>query len=116
MCIDIKNRTQSKIAAMDQKIRAFKKMKRSLGKLLAACDGRASVAADECAILASLDRNSCLTLVTGRKLYGDDSNVVLGFSGGTNGDFIHDESYLIGKGLIRRPSRDPFQPGLSQLV
>lgn len=55
-CMDIKNRAESKIVAMDEKIKALRKMKRSLGKLLAACDGKATVGADECPILESLGR------------------------------------------------------------
>ena len=55
-CADIKGRAQGKIDAINEKVKTLRRMKRSLGKLLAACDGKATLPADECPILASLDR------------------------------------------------------------
>ncbi len=55
-CADIKGRAQGKIDAINEKVKTLRRMKRSLGKLLSACDGKATLPADECPILASLDR------------------------------------------------------------
>ncbi len=55
-CADIKGRVHGKIDAIDEKLKTLQRMKRSLSKLLAACDGKVTLPADECPILASLDR------------------------------------------------------------
>ena len=55
-CADIKGRAQEKIDAIDEKVKTLRRMKLSLSKLLTACDGKATLPADECPILASLDR------------------------------------------------------------
>ncbi len=55
-CADIKDRAQGKIDAINEKVKTLQRMKRSLDKLLTACDGKATLPADECPILASLDR------------------------------------------------------------
>ncbi len=53
-CADVKDRAQRKIKAIQEKIRDLQRMNKSLGKLLAACDGKADV--DHCPILTSLGR------------------------------------------------------------
>ncbi len=53
-CADVKNRAEQKIEAIQVKLRNLQRMKKALGKLLAACDGKADV--DHCPILTSLDR------------------------------------------------------------
>ncbi len=55
-CADIKGRAQEKIDAISEKEKTLRRMKRSLGKLLAACDGQATLSADECPILEALER------------------------------------------------------------
>lgn len=55
-CGDIRNRAESKIANIEEKIRTLQKIKKALAKLTVACDGRAPVS--ECPILEALeDRN-----------------------------------------------------------
>lgn len=55
-CDDVKRRAQDKLVDIDEKLTALRRMKRSLGKLVAACDSKAATTAEACPILASLDR------------------------------------------------------------
>src|SRR5438034_8323228 len=52
-CADVRKRTEAKIAAIDQKVRALRAMKRALVRLTAACVGGGPVST--CPILESLD-------------------------------------------------------------
>jgi len=52
-CADVRKRAEAKLAAIDQKLRALRTMKRALLRLTAACVGRGPVSA--CPILESLD-------------------------------------------------------------
>ena len=53
-CADVKNRAEQKIEAIQVKLRDLQRMKKALGKLLAACDGKVDV--DHCPILTSLEK------------------------------------------------------------
>ena len=53
-CGDVKGRAEQKIAAIQVKLRELQRMKRALGRLVAACDGKTDV--EHCPILTSLDR------------------------------------------------------------
>ena len=52
-CKDVRGRAEAKIADIDGKIRALRRMKRALGGLIAACAGEAPI--DACPILNALD-------------------------------------------------------------
>ncbi len=55
-CDDVKRRAQDKLVDIDGKLAALRRMKRSLGRLVAACDSKPAATAEACPILASLDR------------------------------------------------------------
>lgn len=52
-CADVKRRAEAKIADIDSKLRALRKMKQALVKLTQACSGQAPTS--ECPILESLE-------------------------------------------------------------
>ncbi len=52
-CADVKERAESKIASVEEKIRVLRSMKKALVKLTESCNGRGPV--NECPILDSLD-------------------------------------------------------------
>ena len=52
-CGSVKRRAESKLTDIEAKIADLRRMKRSLGKLVAACDQRE--ATDECPVLEALD-------------------------------------------------------------
>ena len=52
-CADVLERTEAKIKAVDQKIRALRAIRKALSRLTAECKGRAPVT--DCPILESLD-------------------------------------------------------------
>lgn len=55
VCDDVKNRAQAKIVDMKQKIRDLQRMKKTLRKLVDACEREGST--DHCPILESLDHD-----------------------------------------------------------
>ena len=52
-CMDVKRRTEAKLADIDEKIRALQSIKEALTKLVASCRGRGPTS--ECPILEMLD-------------------------------------------------------------
>ena len=52
-CADVKQRAQTKIAGIEEKMRSLRRMKKALVKLTDSCSGRGPV--DECPILEALD-------------------------------------------------------------
>jgi len=52
-CCDVKGRAEAKIAKIEEKIRALRRMKEALVKVTAACNGRGPIS--ECPILAALE-------------------------------------------------------------
>lgn len=55
-CAEIRQRTEAKIADIDEKIRTLKAMKRALARLTNACSGRGPVS--DCPILESLQEEN----------------------------------------------------------
>ena len=52
-CSAVKGRAETKVTDIDRKIAALRRMKRTLGKLIVACEARASTA--DCPMLDALD-------------------------------------------------------------
>ncbi len=52
-CADVRYRAERKIAAIDEKMRCLRRMKRALRTLTESCEGRGSV--EDCPILGALD-------------------------------------------------------------
>ncbi|HRK30632.1 MAG TPA: MerR family DNA-binding protein [Tepidisphaeraceae bacterium] len=52
-CADVRERAETKLSDIDQKIRDLKRMRKALARLTTACPGRGSV--NECPILESFD-------------------------------------------------------------
>ncbi len=55
-CADVRNRAETKMQNIEDRIRALRRMKRALAKLLSECSGDGAIT--ECPILESLERKA----------------------------------------------------------
>ena len=55
-CADVRERAETKIQDIEDKIRALRRMKRALAKLVSECSGDGAIT--ECPILGSLERKA----------------------------------------------------------